>query len=71
MHAQLNGFHFFLNNNGKRSDGQAEWFADFYTCSYCGHHGRRLIQLVAKIKDDGEQRPCDNAEGAFYHEDIS
>jgi DNA-directed RNA polymerase subunit RPC12/RpoP len=42
-------------------DGKVEWFADFYTCSYCGHRGRRLIRLAAKIRDDGEQRPCDNA----------
>ena len=53
------------------NDGQVEWFADFYTCSYCGHRGRRLIQLVAKIKGDNKQRPCDNAEGMFYHEYIS
>jgi len=52
-------------------DGQVEWFADFYTRSYCGHRGRRLIHRVAKIKDDGEQRPNDNAEGVFYHEGIS
>jgi hypothetical protein len=51
-------------------DGQVEWFADFYTCSFCGHRGRRLIHQVAKI-NSGEQRPCDNAEGVFYDEDIS
>jgi transcription elongation factor Elf1 len=52
-------------------DGQDEWFADFYTCSFCGHQGRRLTRLVAKIKDDGQERTYDNAEGAFYQTDVS
>jgi hypothetical protein len=55
----------------QEDDGQVEWFADFYTCSYCGHRGRRLIHRVAKIVDGGEQKPCDNAENVFYQEDIS
>ena len=52
-------------------NGDVDHFADFYTCSFCGHRGRRLVRLVAKIKDGGGQRPCDNAEGVFYQEDIS
>ena len=52
-------------------NGDLDHFADFYTCSFCGHRGRRLVRVVAKIKDGGAQRPCDNAEGVFYQEDIS
>ena len=56
---------------GRQADDcQVEWFADFYTCSYCGHRGRRLVRLVAKIKDDGEERPYDNAESVFYQSDV-
>lgn len=57
---------------GSQEDaGQVEWFADFYTCSYCGHRGRRLIHQIAKRKDDAKKKPCDNAKGVFYKEDIS
>jgi hypothetical protein len=52
-------------------NGDVDHFADFYTCSFCGHRGRRLIRLVAKIKDDGEEKPYDRAEGAFYESDVS
>jgi hypothetical protein len=52
-------------------DGQVEWVADFYTCRGCGHRGRRLIRLIAQTKGDGEKKPYDNAEGAFYQTDVS
>ena len=52
-------------------DGQIEWVADFYTCRGCGHRGRRLIQLVAKIRADGKEATYDNLESAFYQTDVS
>jgi len=52
-------------------NGDVDHFADFYTCSFCGHRGRRLIRLVAKTKDDGKETTYDNLESAFYQTDVS
>jgi hypothetical protein len=51
-------------------NGDIDHFADFYVCQVCGHRGCRLIRMVAKIKDDGEQKPYDRAEGVFYESDL-
>ena len=38
-------------------NGDVDHFADFYTCSFCGHRGRRLVQLSLKSKMMAKRRP--------------
>jgi hypothetical protein len=52
-------------------NGDLDHIADFYTCSFCGHRGRRLVRLIAKTKDDRKEATYNNVESAFYQTDVS